>query len=107
MSCADELLPFFELLAGNLLSRRDIVNFLNSANRQIIDYFGEVAHNLCIVPIVDLSQTDKVYLARFQKVIVVIANKTTTMHIRRSALAKNPFLAKKFAELLVKKVWKN
>lgn len=107
MSRLEEFVPLFQLISGNLLSKKEICTLLSVSNQRIIDYFGEIAYNFCVSGTVHLSKEEKKYLSKFQYPLRIIAHKKTRFTIRRKTLSRNPQLVRALAKYMLEKIWKN
>ncbi len=102
MGRAIAVLSFFHFISSNILSNKDITYFLKGSNKKIIDGFGELVINFCTLPDRKQSERDQIYLRKFRKALLIIADKGSSYALRRDCLSRNPRLVRKLSELAVK-----
>lgn len=94
MSRISSLLPLFEFVSGPILTNKEFSQFLEFANKQIVDGFCEVAFNICVALSVDLTESQKNYLKKHQSILEILVDKTASLKQRRETLARNPKLVR-------------
>jgi len=104
MSRLEKVLPFFELVAGTLLSDREIVYILKGLRKRIVNCFGEIAYNLCVIASAPLTVDEKRYLRKFQNVLFYISCRKHSLHQRREKLICHPKLVRVLGSLAMKYV---
>ena len=101
----EELKESFKFLVSNKASRYQISSFINSSEGSEINSFGELADNICVLGVLDLTEKEKSALRRYSSAILVVANKKASIKRRREVLAKNPGLVRALALIALSYLW--
>ena len=97
--------PYFQLFSS--LQKSEVQSILKSLKRktELVDCIGELAYNICGVGIIELSESEKKYLRRFQSLLHIISDKKRTPLARSRAIEKSPQLVKALSIIALERLW--